>query len=574
MKLRSITIIGTYKSIIGTEENPFVYDFKKNKSGYSPLCLVGLNGSGKSNLIELIADIFCYTERFFNNQYNCKDDLGYEFRLIYELNRNNQCESVLLRSNKGRPEIFTNGQLTITPEDGDGFDPFDSNIAEYFPDNIVAYSSGHNQGLSSVFSKNQLCFFNVLQKQATFYKNYDKSFGLIAGRETEFDEKIRQDICEYMAKTQHDYPSLFEEPFDMDEGYDSDQPLTSIIPSLPLGLYSEHSTNQLIFISLFISGHQKFKDFLNNELNIESLTYFELDLRLADYRGIDSIGDEVKRLVALSSSSERFSDDTYNGVLTFKVDHHFYEQFESLYSDRSIFFEKLLFLTLLAAKRWSPDEKRTLRLSKFERNVANISGGYSPLRITNTKIKLLKPNVETLYDRLSDGEHQLIQIIAALTLFEDKQTLFILDEPESHFNPEWRIEFINLISQYVKSDNTEIMISTHSPFILSACASERVLHFDKNEMGNVLIGSVDLETYGASFDTLLTSVFDLDVLISKKPLQEIRSILNEYDTEAINDEAALDKLEPFGDSFELNFRRNKIRNKIAAKTLDDGQGDR
>jgi len=572
MKLRSIKIVGTYKSITGTEESPFEYEFKESNNEYSPLCLVGLNGSGKSNLIELIADIFCYTERFFNNQYICVEDLGYEFTLEYELNRDLK-EEVLLRSHNGKPEFIIDGFLTITAEDGLDVFPVDSHIFNYLPDNIVAYSSGHNQGLSSVFSKNQWCFFNVLQKQATFQKNYDKLFNSIEGRDTEFDEAIRKKIRDYMAKMRRLHPSFFEELDDVENGYDSDQALFSINPLLPLGLFSEHSTNQLVFISLFVSRHPKFKDFLSNELNIEELTYFELDIRLADYRGIDSIRDEVKRLIYVSSNSEQFNQDTYNGVLKFKVTPGFYERLNSNYSDVSIFFEQLMFLTLMSAKRWSPDEQRSLKLSRYERNVANISGGYSPLRIINTKVKLKNPNVETPYDRLSDGEHQLIQVMAALTLFENKQTLFILDEPESHFNPEWRIEFINLISQYVKSDNTEIMISTHSPFILSACESERVLHFEKNDMGHIEIGNVDLNTYGASFDTLLTSVFDLDVLISKKPLEEIRQILNEYDTEAISDEVALDKLKPFGESFELNYRRNKIRNKIAEASLDNDQGD-
>jgi len=572
MKLRSIKIVGKYKSIFGTKEAPFEYEFQDNKSGYSPLCLVGLNGSGKSNLIELIADIFCYTERFFNNQYNCVEDLGYEFTLEYALNRY-QKEDVKLKSNDGKPEIYLGDHLFISAKDGRDEFPAELHVFNYLPDNIIAYSSGHNQGLSSVFSKNQLCFFNVLQKQATFHKNYDKLFSSLEGRDTQFDERIRSNICDYMAKTRRQHPSFFEEPDDVENGYDSDQALFSINPWLPLGLFSEHSTNQLIFISLFLSSHSKFRHFLSNELNIEELTYFELDLRLADYRGIDTIRDEVKRLIYVSFNSDQFNQDTYNGVLKFEVTSHFYERLNSSYSDMSIFFEQLMFLTLMSAKRWSPDEKRSLKLSKYERNVANISGGYSPLRIINTKIKLKNPNDETSYDRLSDGEHQLIQVMAALTLFEDKQTLFILDEPESHFNPEWRIEFINLISQYVKTENTDIMISTHSPFILSACESERVLHFDKNEMGNIAIGSVDLETYGASFDTLLTSVFDLDVLISKKPLQEIRKILNEYDTEEISDEVALNKLEPFGDSFELNFRRNKIRNIIADKSAADGQGE-
>ena len=70
------------KALKSTQEAPFEYTFNppgENATGLSPICLVGLNGSGKSNLIELIADIFSYADRYFNKLYQCKGDLGSYF---------------------------------------------------------------------------------------------------------------------------------------------------------------------------------------------------------------------------------------------------------------------------------------------------------------------------------------------------------------------------------------------------------------------------------------------------------------------------------------------------------------
>ena len=192
-----------------------------------------------------------------------------------------------------------------------------------------------------------------------------------------------------------------------------------------------------------------------------------------------------------------------------------------------------------------------------------------PMRVQNIKVKLREPNVKTLYDRLSDGEHQLIQILGSLILFDHQQTLFILDEPESHFNPEWRTEFIELINKYVDLNNLELIISTHSPFVLSACKSERVLQFEKNDMGNVFLKPVDTETYGASFDSLLTSIFDLNVLISQRPLTEIRAGLRAYDEDLMDGEETLKWLEPYGDSFEVNLRRSQIKRLLSAKNREE-----
>ncbi|WP_299978645.1 AAA family ATPase [uncultured Pseudoteredinibacter sp.] len=563
MRLNRLEIVGEYKSIRGDRENPFVYDFVDSHSNYSPLCLVGLNGSGKSNFIELIADIFGYVDRYYNNQYICKEDLTYDFEIDYSINDAGSYRSIKIIGRNSRLDMFTLVDSVIR-------DSIQSGYHQLLPSNIIAYSSGHNQGLSSVFAKSQFQYYEVIRKQAAFYRGFQQRYEAISGRE----DRSEQELSSYVRERYRANSNLFEVPRgidDLDDYFDEldlGEPLTYKKANLPIGIFTDHSFNQLVFIYLLISNNQAFKHFISEEIKISHLCGFELDLRLSTYRDFEVVNDIASRLIELSADSlglpamgcpPTFNKDTLSGVLRFNLNHNFFSSFERLYLDTSIFLEHLVTLIQLSAKKWSSDECRSLKTSRYIRNVPNVSGGLAPIRFINTKIQLLEPNVETLYDRLSDGEHQLMQIIGSLIMFGEEESLFILDEPESHFNPEWRAEFLCLISKYTDLHNIELIISTHSPFVLSACKADRVLAFNKDEEGNVSVQSPGVETYGASFDSLLTSVFDLDVLISKKPKAEIERVIELQKLDQISRNEALERLEIYGDSFELNFRRNQLR---------------
>ncbi len=580
MRLNRLKLVGRYKSIVGTEEQPFIYTFKPNSEGYSPICLVGLNGSGKSNFIELIADIFGYADRYFNPQYECSEDLTYDFEIEYQITGGSVLRTVLLSCTDsqlkmfykegGRPLSYGTDDLEDNEIDQmlellGAFHEVRSGFDEMLPTNVIAYSSGNNQGLSSVFAKAQLSFYNVVRKQGVFHREYAKRFDNLITREDGFDENQVIELRDYIERSYERNKPLFEPPLVFDDEIDIDVPLSSIKAELPIGKFTDHAVNQLFFVSLMVNQNDEFKRFLTDYTSISSLESFEIDLRLSDYRDLDFIKDEALRLLQLSCDGSKFNQETLNGVLKFEINQGFFEKLESLYLERSMFLDNLMFISQMVAKRWSIDEKRTLKTSCYERNVPNIAGGLAPIRFVNTTVRLSNPDTVTLYDRLSDGEHQLIQIIGSLILFGSQQSLFILDEPESHFNPEWRIEFVDIINKYVGLSKLELIISTHSPFVLSACKSERVLHFKKGQEGCVAIEPVgDKETYGSSFDSLLTSVFGLEVLISKRPLDEIREVLSLYDNGELTNEKALEQLEKFGQSFELNYRRNKIR-----RTLDE-----
>jgi len=556
VRLERLQLIGQFKNLKGTTDEPFEYLFplpSAEEKGLNPICLVGLNGSGKSNLIELIADIFSYADRYFNKLYLCTEDLGYDFKITYTIDIRDQPKQIQLNCEKSK--------ITINDE-SDGF--MRLQYPSFLPSSIFAYSSGLNQGLSSIFAKNQIAFFDVIRKQNSFHQQYDSLYSMLESGEN--DQHVIDNLKALFGKSLSQRPKLFrdaksaENEYDRDGQYDLDIALDSIPVDLPISHYLEHQSSQLAFIFLCISNNQNFSEFLLEEIKISKLISFKIDIHLNSYRNSDSVNVEVKRLFELSDSYEQSFDlDNNTGLLHFTLGDEFSAKLERLYADIKTFYDSLLFLSLLSAKKWSIDEKKSLRTSKYIKNVPNVSGGHPPIRLLNVEIELLEPNVLTTYDRLSDGEHQLIQLMSALLVDQDGQSLFIFDEPESHFNPEWRSEFLSLIEKYADISNSELIISTHSPFIVSACHANRMLHFEK-EAGEVKISHMDVETYGAAFDTLLKSVFDFKALISKKPLNEIKELVSNDPTNAEQREKLLRALDKFGESFELNYKRNRLQN--------------
>jgi restriction system-associated AAA family ATPase len=50
---------------------------------------------------------------------------------------------------------------------------------------------------------------------------------------------------------------------------------------------------------------------------------------------------------------------------------------------------------------------------------------------------------EPIYAKsLSDGEYQFLHSLGLCLLYRNSHSLFLLDEPETHFNPDWRAKFI------------------------------------------------------------------------------------------------------------------------------------
>ena len=205
------------------------------------------------------------------------------------------------------------------------------------------------------------------------------------------------------------------------------------------------------------------------------------------------------------------------------------------------------------------------------------------------------------YQDLSHGERvlfgQLINIYHYISKSE-KSFILNLDEPELSLHPNWQknyiSEIINLLQQF--DNEIQLIVTSHSPFILSDLPKENVIFLEKYdeknkkelekkypklkihrlENGNCINVSkyIELNTFGANIHTLLSDGFFMsDGLMGKFAKNKITEILD-----LLNDKEKLKTIEekqikPIIESIGEDFLRNKLLNmynkKYNIKSKDD-----
>jgi ABC-type nitrate/sulfonate/bicarbonate transport system ATPase subunit len=82
------------------------------------------------------------------------------------------------------------------------------------------------------------------------------------------------------------------------------------------------------------------------------------------------------------------------------------------------------------------------------------------------------------FDHLSEGEKQLLAVVGALQLIRSPDNLVLLDEPDTHLNPQWSWDYPSMITEAFNSEQRErstVLIATHTPIMISGMTSDQVL---------------------------------------------------------------------------------------------------
>ena len=168
------------------------------------------------------------------------------------------------------------------------------------------------------------------------------------------------------------------------------------------------------------------------------------------------------------------------------------------------------------------------------------------MEIDFIKINFLD-NKSLNYFDLSQGERKFFS--ESLMIFDElketsmKDILLVLDEPDLSLHPDWQKryvhELLNLLSSFPEK-NIHIIITSHSPFILSDLPKENVIFLekykkdeDKNQKeGNCknVTSEINIETFGANIHTLLSHGFFMkDGLMGEFAKGKITEIKKFYD---------------------------------------------
>lgn len=541
---------------------------------FSPFCFAGLNGSGKSNVLEALANIFYHLEicaaRFLPA--SLRDEKNFKrtecvvdvFELEYLIGLKDQpvaglkdmvkvsilkasgAEPIMKiqeypfkKTTRLRPISFTPGAEHSAP------------AKSFLPDYVIGYSSGENELLSLPFIKSRLLHLDEY-REAT--KNPVRLYSEPENSLIYIDSDMSQAVLLACL--------LFEDDKTL-------EPLRSEDNTGILGLRR---------FTIYLT-YQQFdfqKDTKNNVFQILEGGNEEPEYKKESIRQVEKLkkcatswyGDDE------GISLDFFVDDATKQAFKEYFENAFelFQVFQMFYELNNHFVKKEMVEDVYRSKGKYTDWK--IPVGSPGDDAFYFLDYYLIKQEKKSKIKF-----DLLLRDFSDGEHQFLHTTGICLMLKNKRALLLLDEPETHFNPSWRAKFIKILNDSIKysgagynSETTniylykDVLLTSHSPFIISDCMPDNVILFERNEAGDVTAKKVsELEnafnTYGTSVELILDRLFNYRQSIGDLANSEIENINPENIDSNEDAESAKELLRRLGESIEKDMvlaRLNRI----------------
>jgi hypothetical protein len=159
------------------------------------------------------------------------------------------------------------------------------------------------------------------------------------------------------------------------------------------------------------------------------------------------------------------------------------------------------------------------------------------------------------YEELSDGEQMVLGRMALFHLLDGQQdALLLLDEPETHFNDKWKREIVDIIDEAIGNTANDVLISTHSAIVLSDVFNNEIVMVEKKANGSG-VRSVDEPTFATNPSALMMTVFGADDSIGKRAQEFIENKLRQ----ATGTQAEVADLERLIARMGSGFYRSELR---------------
>ena len=605
MKLLRLKLNEPFRSLAAGFEIHFLREWDYDTClDFQPYCLAGRNGSGKSNVLEALAAIFYHLEciyldtlpdgfRFgpdtpdgfqpekstpnaFELEYFFKNDNLRPIHLTLKPAVTSVAHIRITKISGERPKVFWLNRSDY--ENNDETELRDrSQVKEFLPKFILGYSSGHNEILSLPFFKMRFIHFGEYRNRLVGDLDYGgKPEGGMIYVDDQFSQAIL--LCHYL------FPSeAVTKVFEKEIGLLGIRRFRIIIrrvmvrridPLLnsegkPLLLDPDDRDDtsvETVELTAKLSGHENEKGEFQNGL-IDKL----IQCSTTHYESSSSFIEE--------GESDLILDYWVDDEMRKAFQYHFgvgvggSEELSRAASALNLF---QALQTLLTLNYFRVDEETKAELYQSDSLYVNetIPLPASHERIMRFKdFELMKEGVASpIYGKsLSDGEHQLAHTIGLCLLFRHVPALFLLDEPETHLNPDWRASYISTLRAALEANAgtkdvmREVLLTSHSPFIISDCKQENVLVFERDQTGKVEWHYPNFNTFGASANAITMKVFGRNETIGDFALERLEEFQKRLNLDE-NPETLIDEVsKELGDSMERVLFINQALDKQEGK---------
>lgn len=430
--------------------------------------LIGQNGTGKSNLIEALITIF--------RDVDLDRDAAFDYELEYLI----RDRAVKIRADlaaQKRPYVWIDGQA-----ESQGYL---LRNRELLPSHVFAYYSGRNERIEALFQEHQRRFNRrqEITAEAVLTENLLDNF-------TASDADIRA-VDEARKRRENETRRV------------GDDRLRRLF-------YCRGGHSQLVLLACLLSDDRVFKKVLSN-LHIEALdsALFVLKQphRLRQLEDDDILEGDPRFWYARGNVVSEFLDKLWQ-VAWAPIENTVTKQIDFRGRTER---QKLLYLFVSSQDKLQQLGELVGTPDSFFRYAegAYIGDLIEEVRITVRKRDADGGNVS--FTQLSEGELQMLTVLGLMRITNGDHCLFLLDEPDTHLNPIWKLRYFDDIENVLTPSNgmpthgeSQILITTHDPMMVGSLRREQV-HILRQENGRTVVDMPDEHPQGMGVTGLLKS---------------------------------------------------------------------
>lgn len=360
--------------------------------------LLGRNGSGKSNLIEAIVEIFRELE------------LGGTPAFAYSLEY--MCRDHKIKVDADPERV--NKRLDITVDDKPMSQAaFKKDVARYLPNYVFAYYSGWSSRL-----------------------------------ERHFDRPTRKHYADIL------------------QARDQQLPLRRMF-------FCRKEYSQLVLLAFFLAKAPAVRDLLERYLGIKSFGSALFVLKTPWWRG-----SGAPKRIQLEEGDARFW--YARGAFKSFLDRMWRRSLAPIRNSETV------------ERDVRRQGESTERLYLFVKNEAELAGlkepgddskalfGYLESLFLCDLIDEVRVTVERVdgtrvkFTQMSEGEQQLLTVLGLLLFTQNDESLYLLDEPDTHLNPVWTYDFLKLLQGNIRAEKGQLIVATHNPLMIGSLRKNQV----------------------------------------------------------------------------------------------------
>jgi predicted ATPase len=108
--------------------------------------------------------------------------------------------------------------------------------------------------------------------------------------------------------------------------------------------------------------------------------------------------------------------------------------------------------------------------------------------------------------QLSEGEQQLLTVLGLMRFTRNAGSLYLLDEPDTHLNPAWEVEYLDRLRIIGGIErNSHTILATHDPMLVAGLLREEIRVLIRLKDGRIIAAEPEENPRGTGVAGVLTS---------------------------------------------------------------------